>query len=749
MTRKIEPRFARKVLAVSISMIGLAGFVNARADDTDEETRRLLTPESEIEAGIGNVSKDSFKHGDFTGLNKSGAYSIANFSIFGRDKDDARYYEIIGRNLGLDSRSLKVEGGRQGDFGLRFEYSQLPKLFTDSYQTPFVNPGETRLLLPPGWVAANNTTGMTSLAGSMRSFDIETTRKAYSLGLTKLLPAGWNASVDFKHETKEGNKLIGAVIGSTGGNPRAAILPEPVDYTTDQFEAVARHITPKLQTEFGYYGSFFRNENSALAWQNPYANAAGTTWGNAAVGYAGGGFGQLSLPPDNQFHQVFASGGYNYSKDTRIVGKLSFGRMTQNESFLPYTVNPGLTVTTPLPRASLDGKVDTTHADLKLTSKLAPKTNFALGYRYDDRDNKTPQSQYLYIGGDSMNQPATLAVGQARTNLPGSSTKQQVTAELDHRLATQTKLKLGYEFDWIKKTFEAIDWEREHTVKAGVDHRFNEMVAGGISYAYSDRDTSAYDAGAPFLASYSPLYWGPMPVDQRWDNVPTQKKFFLAPRKRDKLHAHTHVSPGERVDLQFGVDYNKDDYHDSYFGLREAKGWAANFDASLQASDAVTGHVFVSYEHYGSDQRSSQLGAVKLNYLNPGYDWTADITDKTLTFGVGFRIKPDGKYEFGGDFSHSHSNGEINVASGPLITTPALPLPDVVSRLNRVDLFGRYWLQKDLSINLKYIYERYSSKDWAYDQVLPATMANVIGTNQVSPDYGVHVIGITASYRFF
>lgn len=748
MTRKIEQRFARKVLAVSISMIGLVGFSNAGAEEVDEELHRLLTPESEIEAGIGYVSKDGFKQGDFTGLNKSGAYGAVNFNILGRDKDDPRYYEIVGRNLGLDSRSLKVEAGQQGNFGLRFGYDQLPKLFTDSYQTPFVNPGDTTLLLPPGWVAANNTAGMTNLAGSMRSFDVETMRKGYTLGLTKMLPAGWSASVDFKRETKEGNKLTGGIIGSNGGNPRAVILPEPVDYTTDQFEAVARYATSRLQTEFGYYGSFFRNENSALAWQNPYENAPGTTWGNPAVGYAGGGFGQLGLPPNNQFHQIHASGGYNYSKDTRIAGKLSFGRMTQDESFLPYTVNPGLTVTTPLPRASLDGKINTTHADFKLTSLLTPAAHFSLGYRYDDRDNKTPQSQYLYIGGDSMNQPATLAVGQARVNLPGSSTKHQVNADLDYKLAPFTKLKLGYEFDWIKKTYEAIDREREHTLKAGVNHRFSDMAFGGLSYAYSDRDTSAYDAGAPFIATSSPEYLATLPVDQRWDNVPTQKKFFIAPRKRDKLHAFTNVSPNEQVDLEFGVDYNKDNYHDSYFGLREAKGWMANIDASLRASEAVTGHAFISYERYGSDQRSSQLGANKLAYLDPGNDWTTDITDKTLTFGIGFRVKPGEKYDYGGDFSHSYSKGEIDVVTGALLP-PALPLPDVTSRLNRVDLFGRYWLQKDLAINLKYVYERYSSKDWAYDQVLPATMANVIGTNQVSPNYGVHMFGITASYRFF
>ncbi len=762
MTHDIDKCFAHNVLAVAIALALGAGFTTsawAADDEEEEELRRLLHPDSEVELGYGHVSASgNNKYGDFTGLDE-GSNLIANVRGVQRNKDDGGYFAFEGRDLGLDSRSLKVEAGRQGNFGVRLEYSQLPKLFSDSYQTPFVNPGDTLLVLPSTWVATNNTAGMTQLNGSMRSFDVETLRKAQGLGFTKQLVPGWDAALNVKRETKEGNRFIGAVIGNSGGNPRAVILPEPVDYTTDQFEAIIRHAGEKLQLQFGYYGSFFKNANPALAWQNPYLNAAGTAWGNPAVGYPLG-YGQLGLPPDNQFHQINASGGYSYSKDTRISGSFSIGRATQNEPYLPYSVNPALAVNVPLPRNSLDGEVTTTHADLKLTSRLTPALQFNAAYLYDDRDNDTPQSQYWYIGGDSQNQGAgavpTAAEGsRVRTNLPGSSTRQQISAEFDYRLAAPTKLKFGYEYDWVKKTFEAIDRESEHTVKAGINHRFSETMGGGIKYAYSDRRTSAYNAGAPFLASYTyaPYIAGILPIsptdDGLWDNVPTQKKFFLAPRKRDKLGVYANVSPAERVDLQFRVDYNKDDYHKSELGLREATGWAANFDASFAASDALTTYLFASLEKYESDQQSVQLGAVKANYLNPGWFWTVDTSDRTVTVGAGLRYKPSGKFEFGGDLTRADSTGKIDVATGAAFgATPALPLPDVTSTLDRIDLFGRYWVQKDVSVNLKYVYERFRSKDWAYDGVLSNTMGNVIGTNQESPDYKAHLVGVSVSYRF-
>lgn len=745
-----EERFSRTILAASIAAIGFSFPLSAQAEESEQsadDISSLTRPSSEVELGVGYVSDDSYKFGDYKGLQDEGGYLIGNVDLNKRGDDNASYLQIVGSNLGLDSRNIRIMGGEQGNYGVHLEYDELVKLLSDSYQTPFVNPGSTNLTLPADWIRGNTTALMPNLNTSMRPFNVDTKRKAYSLGLTKVLTNNWDATVNFKRDNKDGNRFIGGVIGNSGGNPRAVTLPEPVDYTTDQFEAMMRYTGEKLQMQFGYYGSFFNNANTSLAWANPFSDA--TVWGAPLAGLINQG--QLGLPPDNQFHQLNASGSYGYSKDTRVTGNLSYGRMTQNEAFLAYTVNPGLSVTTPLPRASLDGEIITTHADLKLNSRLAHGLHLTAAYKYDDRDNNTPQAEYVYIGGDSQNQAIAGATQHTRTNLPHSSTKQQVDAELDYQVASRTKLKFGYAYDWVEKNYEAIDSETEHTVRAGVDHRFNDMASGGLSYAYSDRDTSTYDAGAPFVASYTgDVYINGIIASGTglWDNVPTQKKFFIAPRKRDKVRAFINAMPNEKVDLQFSLDYKNDDYHSSELGLREATGWSANFDAGLMASEALSGHFFASWENYESNQRSAQLGAVKANYLIPGNWYVTDITDRSYMVGVGFRFKPGGAFEFGGDASYTNSRGQIDVVTGALILPAATPMPDIVSRINRLELFGKYRMKKNLSLNLRYIYEQFSSDDWAYDLVMANTMANVIGTNQESPDYKVHVVGASLTYGF-
>lgn len=747
MAKKIEPRFVPTALAMSIAAIGAS--THSPASAQDDEIRRLITPDSMVEVGVGYVSDDSYKFGDYRGLQREGAHLIGNIELNRRGDDNKSYFELNARDLGLDSRNLRIRAGESGNYSVRFEYDQIPKLISDSFQTPFTNPGSTDLTLPAGFVRGANTAAMPGLSTSMRPFNIDTMRKSTAIGVGKKLPDGWDVDVRVKREKRDGNRFTAGVIGNSGGNPRAVTLPEPIDYTTDEIEAFARYSSKKLQLQFGYFGSFFSNANNGLAWANPFASSvwvAGATPGVSA--YNGG---QIGLPPDNQFHQVSASGGYSFSKDTRLSGSFALGRMTQNDAFLPYTINPALaaTVTTPLPRTSLDGRVDTVHADLKLNTKLMPKLAFSAAYRYDERDNKTPQAQYWYIGGDSQGQAAA-GLGKVRTNLPGSSTKQQVDAEFDYHHTPDTKLKFGYGYDWAKKTFEAIEDEREHVVKAEVHQHFNDMVSGGFGYAYSERKTSDYNASAPFIASFSPAYVASQAVTGTWDNVPTQYKFFMAPRKRDRVRAFMNFAPTERIDLQAGVDFKYDDYHKSQYGLQSAKGWAINLDANFIATEALTAHVFTAYDSYESGQRSIALGASKLNVTNTALDWTAGIEDRTFTVGAGFRYKPQGRYDFGGDLVHANSTGKVSIWTGPGIAaaSQAAPFPDLKTRLTRLDLFGQYALQKDVSLRLKYAYERYTSSDWYVDQVAPATMANVVGTNQVSPKYNVHFIGVSVAYQF-
>ena len=53
------------------------------------------------------------------------------------------------------------------------------------------------------------------------------------------------------------------------------------------------------------------------------------------------------------------------------------------------------------------------------------------------------------------------------------------------------------------------------------------------------------------------------------------------------------------------VEYNKDDYSNSVFGLKDATNWAVNLDGTYAVSEAFSASAFYTYE----DQHQSSAGA--------------------------------------------------------------------------------------------------------------------------------------------
>lgn len=715
-----------------------------------EQVRELTEVRSEIEVGVGHVSDGSFKFGKYTGLEQEGMFGVLDVNIQKRgpyDGDSARYWSFTGSNLGLTSRDARIEHGEQGDYKVFFEYDQLPTFRSNSAQTIFDGAGSTRLTLPAGWVASGTTAGMTQILPNLRDVDIEHERRRIGVGFAKVLPRGWDFGTSYRHETKEGLKTVGAVIGNSGGNPRSVILPEPIDYVTQQFEAALKYADRKKQFQAGYYLSLFNDENSSLTWQNPFSAIAG--W-DVSAGYAAGGEGRLHLPPDNQFHQISLMGGYNFTDRTRVTADLAFGRMTQDEKFLPYTVNPTLaaSITQPLPRDSLDGRIDTTLLNLRLASRPSALFYWNAGYRYDDRDNKTPRNEYVYIGGDSQTQDTSPTSSRRRFNEPYSYKEQQLKFDVGYRPAARTDVTAGVQRSETERTFSEREEATENTYSLGLKRDFSEALNGGIRVSRADRHGSTYRGEEPFLSGYSPGYTATVPGG--WENHPDMRKYFLADRSRDKLVLLTTYMPTEQWTFGVNANYLSDDYDASALGLTRSSIRSYTLDVSFIPSEILTTYVFYTYEDLRSDQDGHAFsgGAVKLaQAADPTRDWFVKHRDRVDTLGVGFkRALIENRLDVGADYVYAKSEGGVDVTAGSTLTVA--PLPDLIARSNTFSVYGAYKLKSNLSLKARYWIEYYKSEDWAFDNVEPNTLANVITLGENSPNYTVHAITVALAYRF-
>ncbi|MCG6871233.1 MAG: MtrB/PioB family decaheme-associated outer membrane protein, partial [Gammaproteobacteria bacterium] len=725
-------------------------FSMSEAKKVDEDKVAELTQASSVvEGGFLYIDDSSARFGRFMGLTEDGAYVDLNVDIHKRgpyDGDSAKYTEITGRNLGLDYRELHFGFGEQGNYDLLIDYSQIPSFNSDSAQTIFNGAGSTNLTLPAGWVGSSSTAGMTMLESSLRPVDIEQERKRLDAGIHKVLGPNWSFKVKYRHEEKEGTKTVGAVMGNSGGNPRAVILPEPVDYTTEQVDAVLGYADKTKQFQVAYYLSSFRDHNDSLAWQNPY-NAIGG-W-DPSSGFASGGQGQLGLPPDNEFHQVSLLGGYNLSDTTRVTADAAFGRMTQNDAFLPYTINPTLaaTVTQPLPSDSLDGEINTTVVNLRATSRPSPMFRWKASYRYDDRDNQTPRREFVYIGGDTTNQDTSATSGRRRYNEPYSYTQHQYRFDASFRADKRTDLTAGVEREDIDRTYTEREESSEDTFRVGLKRRFSDTFHGGVRYARAKRDGSTYHGDHPFLSGYSEAYTDTQPG--MWENHPDLRKYYLADRTRDRATVFANFTPSMYWSLGFNANYLKDDYDASEMGLTQSDISNYTFDATFMPEDGTTFYAFFTHEDLGAKQdgRSFQGFAKLAQAGDPNRDWMATHDDKTDSVGFGFKRMLNAQWELGSDLLFANSDADVEMMVGSGLSAEALPT--TTTRLISLGLHATYKPKKNVKVRFQYLYEDYQSEDWAYDGVDPDTLANVITLGEDTPNYTVNVFGISVSYRYF
>jgi hypothetical protein len=124
----------------------------------------------EVEVGAGYVSDDSYKFGEYNGLHDDGPFPIGNATARYRD-ENANYLDLRVRDLGINTRSADIEGGRQGKYKLFLEYDEIPHYISDSAKTPYR--GNDTLRLPSNWVTAGSTAGMTELGASLHDADLK------------------------------------------------------------------------------------------------------------------------------------------------------------------------------------------------------------------------------------------------------------------------------------------------------------------------------------------------------------------------------------------------------------------------------------------------------------------------------------------------------------------------------------------------------------------------------------------------
>ncbi|MDP1644012.1 MAG: MtrB/PioB family decaheme-associated outer membrane protein [Thiobacillus sp.] len=742
------------------------------ADATEADDANMRRPSNYVEVGAGYVSEDSAKFGEYNGLNDSGPYLIGNFSVRGGDSyeggDGTLRWGITGTDLGTTSRELGATVGHQGQWHLNIGYDELRHNISDTYQTPQQGSmGGNTFTFPADFGTINGQSNPSARVlnatqlGAFHTTDVHTDRKNTSFGAGYIFSPKLSLKFDYNHLDQDGAKLLGVgALGApaTTGTWRAEavnIIMNPTNYKTDTFNLALNWVGDKGHLTGSYFGSIFRDGYDSVSAQNAMLSNTST----AAPGLYQTN--TMSTAPDNSLHQLNLTGGYAFSSATKLSGGLSYGRNTQDNSYLS-----GMPEIFSAPRSSLDGKVITTHADLKLTHQATQDLALSAGLKYNERENKSPSNMYQFwaINGVSTN----LANVDYAANAPYSNRKTQFELAGDYRLSKGQNVRLAYEHESIKR------WCDNYAI-AGANclvNPGNDEDKLGVTYRLKALDNVNFNAGYTFSKrgadfegnAITPLAGlnTPNPDDVNALNYPGYIAYPYAKRDQHLVKAGVNWQASEKLDLGLNGRYARDDYN-ATLGVQDGHTASVNLDATYAYSENGSVSAYASWMNRERNLKAGAAGAGAVNeatsyalLVAPANIWTNQLEEDGNAIGLNTKHKlMGGKLEIVGDVSYSldKSHYSTQVPYVANCGTPAVltcgSTPDIKNELITLKLTGTYALDKSAKVGVGYLYQQLNSNDYYYNAYQYGYTPNrVMPTNEQAPSYEVHVVAVSYIYNF-
>jgi len=688
------------ILTLFIGAAALAPAAQGQAVDTSEWVCEYCPFEdgnrADFEVGAMSVSDDSAYFGDATGYDEDGAYAIVDGD--GSYANEGYRLSWAVEDLAHDSRFVELEGGSVGSFDFNLAYRELPRRQFNTTATIFEQTAGDALSLPSSWVRAGLTSGMTELDSSLVASNIESDRSVFDLGAGFILADRWRISADYRRQEQDGSKIGGGASFS-----QASLLPMPFDYVTDEVDFGIRYGADNGFVTLAWYLSDFSNDNAALTWEQPYS--FDPVIGNDTFA--------LAQPPDSRFQQVSLQAGYSFPEQKTVISvSAGIGEIEQDSSFLPYTITSSIT-TSPLPRANLDGSIDTTNFALAVTSKIFNKARVKLRYRYDERDNQTAQDVWNRVIVD------TFASTDMEMNLPYSFERSSLNLSADYDLFDTVRVSAGYDRKEVDRDFQEVAEQTEDSGWGRLRWRPTPALELDIRGGTSERDIDSYNE--VFAATL--------------DQNPLMRKYNLAYRYREFGDVSLSFC-GEKFSVTLNALYADDTYNQSQLGILSGEELRVAADLSWTISENATAYLTAGLEDVESEQSGSEV------FSTP--DWHAMHDDDFTTIGAGFRVRNIAeKVDLHMDYIRSDGTSEITVDS--TVGGPS-EFPELTSVLDYLRFGLTYQHSERFALNLDLRYQRFEAEDWALEGVAPATIPQVLSLGAQPYDDDVFIIGIGFRY---
>lgn len=690
-----------KTLPYALLLIFGSASAQIPANHAEAIRKDLATPQSSIEVGIGHLLDDARRFGAFRGMNAQGSYGLVHIDLVQRDDDTGSWLKLKGKELGLDTRDIRFDHERQGDWSYFLEAGQ-----------------QTR---DEPWIANTGLSGIgtpfetISSTAPKHKLDLKIQRDTLGLGVRKFMVGGFDVRLGFKQEEKHGDRMYG--VGTVNNQD---FLTEPLDRTTRQWELLVGYTDKKFQLSGGYSGSSFENHNPTL-------NLA--TTGTPALPYT-----LLALPPSNEAHQLHLAGGYNFTPTARSSFKFSRQLALQDSRFAAPSTRP-----------ALGGRALTTLGYADIALRPLARVDVHASLRYQDRDDQTDIARYISSTNNPTATNAFFIAGVSGFNVPRSLKQIKAALEAGLQLDDGYRLIGTLEQEQHQRTvpfqYRRVGYREKTDETLGrieIKQLLSETLNGSLAYLHADRggseyanDTYALVASSP-TNQINPLIW--------------------ADRSRDKLRFTADWVPEESWSMQFIGDVSSDTYSGRNLGPRKGSAFFSSLDVSYALTDKWKLGAWLAQEFTRAEQTTHTDYSVAAP--NPAIAWDADIRNRNTGWGISLKGKPRHNLEIGAELSSSIDNmeycmgrlGNASVPGSTIAPGAANPvaLPEYFYRQTTLKLNADYALDSRSGVRGQIIIDHRSTNDWSW-----AGFNYTDGTTVNQPDpQNTSFIGATYYYRF-
>jgi hypothetical protein len=398
---------------------------------------------------------------------------------------------------------------------------------------------------------------------------------------------------------------------------------EPIDQRTYSFKLGAQFHGTRWNAGVEYNLSLFRNRIESLTFENPFRVT--DDQGCAPTCGASNRFREVrwqnDLPPNNDSHTITLWANVDLTSRTQVRGLFSLAYWTQNDTFLPWTLNTAINprdwdalspITNPtdvnqLPAKSLNGKMRNIIQEYALVNR-GHNFSFLAQYRSQSLDNQSPQivfPGYAAFGDSTWRAPRTDFYNLPIENLDWDFRRQNIDAGFEWGFRRHWNWRLDYDWEIWNRKFRDVNRNNQHSIRNRLDFEFNlsgndntppettktggatqdvQIKSGTIlrfklDHTYADRRVVAYNtqpltfvsnlAGSP--ANGPTSAWVVTSFTVMNDGFPIEfnqlRRFDETGRIRNDGTFTLELLKGEKTNFSASYRYLGDEYDKNFYGL--------------------------------------------------------------------------------------------------------------------------------------------------------------------------------------